>query len=72
MTTPASGLETIFLSKNPDEICNRKRLTIQKTVSEFDTNSFDGEIVAIFDKLLEKKCNTPTQHKKNLKNSKLF
>ena len=56
---------TIFLSENPSELCDRLCLIIQEKQAGNDTKRFDNQIDAIFDKLLEYKCITPTQHKKN-------
>ena len=30
----------------------------------FDSESLDGRIVALYNNLLENKCNTPSQHKR--------
>ena len=63
-STSASSL-LIFLSGNPDELCNRIRLIIQEKQGE-TTKVFDDETIAMNDKLLKYKCITPTHHKKNL------
>ena len=61
----ASGIqEIVFLPENSNELCTRLRLIISEKRAGNDTNKFDSEIIAIFDKLLECKCITPTQHKK--------
>ena len=64
---PASGLqEVIFLSENPNELCDRLRLIIQEKQGGNDTERFDKEIVAIVDKFLQYKSLTPKQHKQIL------
>jgi len=69
----ASGFEeVIFLSENPNELCNRLCLIIQEKQAGNDTNKFDNEIIAILDKLLEYKSITPTQHKKILRKFNLL
>ena len=64
----ASGFEeVIFLSENPNELCNRLCLINQEKQAGNDTNKFDNEIIAILDKLLKYKSITPSQCEKNLK-----
>ena len=62
----ASGFKrsdrTISLSENPNELYDKLCLIIQEKQGGNDTNRFDDEIVAKFDKLLEYKYITPTQH----------
>ena len=61
----ASGVsKTIFLSSDPDELCNRLKLLLQKNARNiFDI--FNDEIVAIVDKFLEnKKVYTKNNKKK--------
>ena len=63
----ASGVhEVIFLSENPNEICDRFSSIIQEKHAGNDTNDFDNEIIAIVDKLLEDKSFTPEQHRQIL------
>ena len=52
----ASGVTTIFLSENPDELCNRLKLLLQKKHAGNNSDIINQEIVAIVDKLLEYKC----------------
>lgn len=69
----ASGLQkVIFLSENPNELCDRLHLIIQEKQGGNDTNRFDNEIVAIIDKLLEYKSITAKQHKQILINFNLL
>ena len=46
-------------------MCNRLGLINQQKPAGMDTNRYDDEIVYITDKLLDHKCVTPTQYKKN-------
>ena len=63
----ASGVsKTIFLSSDPDELCNRLKLLLQEKHSGNNSNIINDEIVAIVDKLLEYKCITKKQHKQIL------
>ena len=58
----ASGVTTIFLSENPDELCNRLRLLLQEKHAGNNSNLINDEIPAIVDKLLEYKCISKKQH----------
>ena len=52
----ASGVSrTIFLSSNPNELCNRFKLLVQEKHAGNNSNVINEEIVAIIDKLLEYK-----------------
>ena len=63
----ASGVsKTIFLSSNPNELCNRLKLLLQEKHGGNNSNLIDEEIVAIIDKLLEYKCIYKKQHKQIL------
>ena len=62
----ASGVTTIFLSENPDELCDRLRLLLQEKHGGNISNIINDEIVAIVDKLLECKCISEKQHKQIL------
>ena len=63
----ASGVsKTIFLSSDPDELCNRLKLLLQEKHAGNNSDKFNQEIVAIFDKLLEYKCIAKKQHKQIL------
>ena len=60
----ASGVsKTIFLSSDPNELCDRLKLLLQEKHAGNNSNLIDEEIVAIIDKLLEFKCISKKQHK---------
>ena len=48
-----SGLTTIFLWENPDELCDRLRILIQEKLAGYNSDLISDEIFAIIDKLLE-------------------
>ena len=58
--------KTIFLSSDPDELCNRLKLLLQEKHAGNNSDIINQEIVAIVDKLLEYKCISKKQHKQNL------
>ena len=62
----ASGVTTIFLSENPNELCDRLRLLLQEKHAGKNSDLINKEIVAIVDKLLEYKCISKKQHKQIL------
>ena len=62
----ASGVTTIFLSENADELCDRLKLLLQEKHAGNNSDIIDQEIVAIIDKLLGYKCITKKQHKQIL------
>ena len=63
----ASGIsKTIFLSSDPNELCDRLKLLLQEKHGCNISNLIDEEIVAIIDKLLEYKCLSMKQHKQIL------
>ena len=63
----ASGVsKTIFLSSDPDELCDRLKFLLQEKQAGNNSDIIDQEIVAIVDKLLEYKCITKKQHKQYL------
>ena len=63
----ASGVSnTIFLSSDPDELCDRLKLLLQKKHAGNNSDIINDEIVAIIDKLLEYKCISKKQHKQIL------
>ena len=70
----ASGIsKTIFLSSDPDELCERLKLLLQEKNAGNNSEKINEEIVVIVDKLLEYRCITKEQHKQilikcNLKN----
>ena len=60
----ASGvLKTLFLSSDPNELCDRLKLLLQEKHAGNNSNIINEEIVAIVDKLLEYKCISKKQHK---------
>ena len=63
----ASGvLKTIFLSSDPDELCNRLKLLLQGKHAGNNSDIINEEIVVILDNLLEYKCISKKQHKQIL------
>ena len=69
----ASGvLNTIFLSSDADELCNRLKLLLQEKQAGNNSDIINQEIVAIVDKLLEYKCISMKQHKQILLKCNLF
>ena len=63
----ASGVsKTIFLSSDPNELCDRLNLLLQEKHAGNDSDIINEEIVAIIDKLLEYKCISKKQHKQIL------
>ena len=63
----ASGiLKAIFLSSNPNELCDRLKLLLQKKQAGNNSDIINQEFVAIVDKLLEYKCISKKEHKQIL------
>ena len=63
----ASGVsKTIFLSSDPNELCERLKLLLQEKHAGNNSDIINEEIVAIIDKLLEYKCISKKQHEQNL------
>ena len=63
----ASGVsKTIFLSSDPDELCNRIKLLVQEKHVGNSSDIINQEVVAIVDKFLEYKCISKKQHKQIL------
>ena len=63
----ASGVSrTIFLSSDPDELCNRLKLLLQEGFGGNNSDIINQETVAIVDKILEYKCISKKQHKQTL------
>ena len=63
----ASGVsKTIFLSSDPDELCERLKLLLQEKHAGNNSDIINQEIVLIIDKLLEYKCISKKQHKQIL------
>ena len=69
----ASGVsQTVFLSTDPDELCNRLKTILQEKHAGNNTDKINDEIVAIVDKLLEYKCISKKQHKQILSECNLL
>ena len=63
----ASGIsKTMFLSSDPDELCNRLKLLLQEKHAGNNSDKINDEIVAIVDKLLEYNCISKKQYKQIL------
>ena len=63
----ASGIsKTVFLSSDPNELCDRLKLFLQEKQTVNNSDIINDEIVAIVDKLLEYKCISKKQHKQIL------
>ena len=63
----ASGVsKTIFLSSDPDELCNRTKLLLQEKHAGINSDIIKDEIVSIIDKLLEYKYISKKQHEQIL------
>ena len=58
--------KTIFLSSDPDELCNRLKLLLQEKHAGNNSDIINHEIIAIVYKLLEDKCISKKQHKQIL------
>ena len=67
LTVSASGIaKTIFLSPDPDELCNKLKLLLQQKYAGNNSENINEEIVVIVDKLSEYKCISEKQHKQIL------
>ena len=63
----ASGVsKTMFLSSDPDELCEKLKLLLQEKHAGNNSDIIKDEIVAIVDKLLEYKCISKKQHEQIL------
>ena len=63
----ASGIsKTIFLSSDPDELCNRLKLLLQEKHAGNNSDIINQEIIAIVDKLSVYKCISNKQHEQIL------
>ena len=56
----ASGVASIFLLSNPDELCDRLKLLLEEKHAGNNSHINNKENVAKVDKLLEYKCRTKT------------
>ena len=69
----ASGVsKTIFLSSDPDDLCDRLKLLLQEKQAGNNSNIINEEIIVIVDKLLKYKCISKKQHKQTLIKSNLL
>ena len=66
MVTASGVSQTIFLSSDPDELCDRLKLVLQEKHAGNNSDIIKNEIVAIVDKLLEYGCISKKQHKQIL------
>ena len=73
LSVSASGIsKTIFLSSDPDELCNRLKLLLREKHAGNNSDIIIQEIVSIVDKFLEYKCISKKQHKQILNKCNLF
>ena len=69
----ASGVSnTVLLSSDPDELCNRLKLILQERHAGNNSDIINDELVAIVDKLLEYKCISKKQHSQILNKCNLL
>ena len=69
----ASGVsKTIFLSSDPNELCDRLKLLLQEKHAGNNSDIINDEIFIILDKILEYKCISKKQHKQILIKCKLL
>ena len=69
----ASGVpETIFLSSDPDELCDRLKVLLQEKHAGNNSDLINDEIVGIVDKIIEYKCISKKQHKQILNKCNLL
>ena len=61
-----SGVTTIFLSENADELCDRLKFLLQEKNAGNNSDITNMEIITTVDKLLEYKCISKKQHKQIL------
>ena len=63
----ASGVSrTIFLSSDPDELCDRLKILIQEKHAGTNSDIINNEVVAKIDVFLKYKCISKKQHKQIL------
>ena len=58
----ASGISTLFLPADPNELCDRVKLLLQEKQAGNNCELIIKKIVVIADKLLEYKCISSRQH----------
>ena len=64
--------KTMFLSSDPNELCDRLKLLLQEKHAGHNSDIINQEIIAIVDKLLEYKCISKKEHKQILLKCKLL
>ena len=64
--------KTIFLSSDPDKLCERLKLLLQEKHAGNNSDIINDEIVAIFDEFLQYKCISKKQHKQILNKCNLL
>ena len=58
-----SGNSTITSPENPNDLCDRMKLLLLEKQTGNNSDKFNVEGIAIFDKLLENKCKSKKQRK---------
>ena len=66
VVSASSISKTIFLSSDPNELCDRLKLLLQEKQAGSNSDIINDEIVVIIDKLLEHKCISKKEHKQIL------
>ena len=66
MVSASSVSKTIFLSSDPNELCDRLKLLVQEKHAGNNSDIINDEIVIIVNKLLEYKCISKKHHKQIL------
>ena len=67
-----SGISTIFLSSDANELCDRLKLLLHEKQTGNNSNIINEEIVAIVDKLMEYRCISKRQHRQFLNKCNLL
>ena len=69
----ASGVsKTIFLSSDPNELCDRLKLLLQEKHAGNNSDIINDEIIAIIDRFLEYRCISKKQHNRMLSKCNLL
>ena len=58
----ASGVKTVFLSKNPHALCDRLKLLLQEKNAGNSSDIINKQVIPIVDKILEYNCISRNQH----------
>ena len=66
MVSASGDSKTIFLSSDPNELCDRLKLLLKEKHAGNNSDIINDEIVIIVDKLLEYRCISKKQHKQIL------